>query len=115
MTQKHQVALFLLEMKRKGSVRFRFEERSENMATLAQLGITREDAKTRVLGLKVTENSAGPITRDLARSDQESWEFGTEVNGQLVYVKLSIPDNPERCVCVSFHFPKYPMTFPFKS
>jgi hypothetical protein len=113
-TDRFQVVFFLLEMKRKASARFRFEERQENMATLMSLGITKADAKTRVLALTVEDYCSGPNVRDPQRPDQESWEFGAEVHGRLVYVKLSIPDDPERCVCVSFHFPKYPMTLPFR-
>lgn len=114
MTQRHQVVLFLLEVKRRGQKDFRFEERPQNMATLAKIGITKSDAKSRVMALTVEDFSAGPKVRDDGRGDQESWEFGIHVNGTLVYVKLSLPDNPERCVCVSFHVPEYPMTFPFR-
>jgi len=114
MADRFQVALFLLEMKRKAQAGFQFEERADNMATLMSLAITRADAKTRIMGLTVEDYSSGPNVRDPKRPEQESWVFGVYVHDQLVYVKLSIPDDPERCVCVSFHFPKFPMTFPYR-
>lgn len=39
--------------------------------------------------------------------------FGKGINGQLVYVKLKIRDQQKQVVCVSFHYAKDKMEFPY--
>lgn len=40
--------------------------------------------------------------------------FGKDINGRLVYVKLKIKgNNKKRVLCVSFHYAKEPMKFPY--
>ena len=41
--------------------------------------------------------------------------FGKDINSRLIYVKLKIKENPQKHVlCVSFHYAKDNMIFPYK-
>ncbi len=112
MTERHQVALFLELLRQCAKCAFQFERRAENMATLAQLGITVRDAKARILALTPEEYVSGPTPRP-ERPEQESWVFGLRIQGTTVYVKVSVRSEPVRCLCVSFHEPKRPLSFPY--
>ena len=49
-------------------------------------------------------------------SGERVCEFGTELMGREIYVKVTVvgvEDGAAGCV-ISFHFPERPMTFPFK-
>lgn len=41
--------------------------------------------------------------------------FGKEINNKLVYIKLKIRDAASKCIiCVSFHYAKNNMVFPYR-
>jgi len=112
MAERAQVALFLELMRECASCSFRLERRSKNMATLARLGLTLEDAKSRVLALTTSDYVEGPVPRS-GTSSQEAWVFGIVVERVPVYVKVSVRVEPARCLCISFHEAECPMRFPF--
>ena len=39
--------------------------------------------------------------------------FGKDINGKLIYVKLKIRDRQKQVVCVSFHYAKDKIEFPY--
>lgn len=39
--------------------------------------------------------------------------FGKDINGKLIYVKLKIRNQQKQVVCVSFHYAKDKMEFPY--
>jgi hypothetical protein len=92
---------------------FRLERRPENMATLAQLGMTVRDVRCRILALTPADYVEGPTPRK-SNPSQDAWVFGLKPQGVSVYVKVSIRLEPARCVCVSFHEAEYPMAFPYR-
>lgn len=108
-----QVVLFLWQLRQAASKRFRFERRPENRATLAELGVTEADAKSRILRMTPQDYYRGPTKRP-DRLDQESWEFGIMVRGIEVYVKMEVRLEPSVCVVVSFHRPARPLTYPLR-
>jgi hypothetical protein len=108
-----QVALFLKLLKTCAACKFRLERRPENMATLAQLGMTVRDARYRILALTPADYVEGPKPRK-SNSSQEAWVFGLNLQGVSVYVKVIIRLEPARCVCVSFHEAERPMAFPYR-
>lgn len=114
MVERAQVVLFLDQMKACATCKFRLERRPENLATLAMLGMTLEDAKSRVLALTPANYVEGPTARS-ERSSQEAWVFGITIGQTLVYVKVSVRIEPARCLCVSFHEAEYPMRFPYRT
>lgn len=41
--------------------------------------------------------------------------FGKDINNKLVYIKLKIKgDTSKKVLCLSFHYAKYTMTFPYR-
>lgn len=113
MVERDQVMLFLALMRDCAACQFRLERRDKNMATLARLGITQKDAKSRILALKPSDYLKGPTPRP-GHPSQESWEFGLRIEATDVYIKLEIRLEPARCLCVSFHDAERPMTFPYR-
>ena len=110
---RSQVLLFLFLAKKCISRRFTFIPRNKNMATLAMLGISIQDAKQRVLALTPSDYVGGPEP-NLVRPNEEVWIFGVAVESVDLYVKLSVIVEPEECVCISFHEADRPMSFPFR-
>jgi hypothetical protein len=82
------------------------------METLAQLGMTIKDAKSRILRLTLNDYVSGPTPRS-ENSSQEAWVFQLEIDGVVIYVKVSIRLEPARCLCVSFHEAERPMMRPY--
>jgi hypothetical protein len=60
MVEHDQVALFLMLLRQCATCNFRLARRPENMATLAQLGMTLEDARERILALTPADYVEGP-------------------------------------------------------
>jgi hypothetical protein len=110
---RDQVALFLTLLRECVVCSFRLKRRPENMATLAQLGMTLKDARDRILALTPADYVDGPTPRS-ENSSQEAWVFGLHIHETDVYVKVSIRIEPARCVCVSFHEAQWPMAFPYR-
>lgn len=79
------------------------------METLAWLGITPKQARAIVLGLEPS-NYYRSISLEPNERGEELCEFGVEVEGQEVYVKLMIDNATQRAVCVSFHIPRWPLS-----
>ena len=112
MVEHDQGALFLKLLRQCAACDFRLERRPENMATLAQLGMTVRDAHDRIISLKPSDYVEGPTPRK-SNPSQGAWVFGLNLQGVSVYVKVSIRLEPARCVCVSFHEAERPMAFPY--
>lgn len=86
--------------------------RKVNMETRSYLGITMKNLEEILLGLSVVDYCKGPLLdRD---KPGELWEFGKEVNGEEVYIKLKVVKELNLAKCISFHIAKHPMRYPFK-
>lgn len=71
------------------------------------------DVIERLKELKVSEYSETKIDRDDV-NPPILFVFGKDINNKLVYVKLKIKGDQQRYVlCVSFHYAKEEMTFPY--
>ena len=63
--------------------------------------------------LTVSEYSETKIDRD-DLDPPSLFVFGKDINRKLVYVKLKIKGNQKRRIlCVSFHYARDPMKFPY--
>lgn len=114
MTARHQVVLFLHLMKVAANEQFVFVGRRVNLETLAQLGITRQQAQDLVMGLTPDDYVSGP-SPDHKHPGLEMWVFGLHVDANEVYTKVQVVVGPPtRCVCVSFHASDFPMLYPFR-
>lgn len=86
--------------------------REVNMLTLSYLGITKKNLEEILLGLSVVDYCKGPV-HDKDKPG-ELWEFGKDMDGQEVYIKLKVVKDKNIAKCISFHIAKYPMKYPFK-
>ncbi len=80
--------------------------------TLLDLDYDAEDVVNRLKELKVEEYSETKIDKDDV-NPPILFVFGKDVNGRLIYVKLKIRDQQKQVVCVSFHYAKDKMEFPY--
>lgn len=80
--------------------------------TLLDLDYDAEDVVERLKELKVEEYSETKVDKDDV-NPPILFVFGKEINGKLIYVKLKIRDQQKQVVCVSFHYAKDNMEFPY--
>lgn len=81
--------------------------------TLLDLNYNMEDVVERLKELTVAEYSETKIDKDNV-NPPVLFVFGKDINGNLVYVKLKIIGEQKRQVlCVSFHYAKNKMAFPY--
>lgn len=88
-------------------------KKREVVAFLTELKELLEDVVNRLKELTVEEYSETKI-------DKDDWNppllfvFGKDIDSKLVYVKLKIrEDQPRHVLCVSFHYAKEKMIFPY--
>lgn len=80
--------------------------------TLLDLDYDAEDVVNRLKELKVEEYSEIKIDKDDV-NPPILFVFGKDINSRLVYVKLKIRNQQKQVVCVSFHYAKDKMEFPY--
>ncbi len=111
-----EVKKFLLEFKTVASEKgvFLLDYRQDTYQTLQYLGLTKQNVEEILLSLSVTDFSSGPEP-DRNR-DGEIWEFGYDLDGQEIYIKLKLDTFEGELTpkCLSFHIPKHPIKYPLK-
>ena len=81
--------------------------------TLLDLDYDTEDVVERLKELTIAEYAETKIDKD-DLNPPLLFVFGKDINSKLVYVKLKIKGDEQRHVlCVSFHYAKEKMTFPY--
>ena len=80
--------------------------------TLLKLDYDTEDVVERLKELKVEEYSETKIDKDDVDPPM-LFVFGKDINSELIYVKTKIRDSNKQVVCVSFHYAKDKMEFPY--
>lgn len=88
-------------------------KRKKNLDSLAQLGITVKQAKGIVLSLVVEDYCSGP-EEDQDRKGCSVWVFGTENNGEEIYIKLSDDFRGDQAKCISFHKAEFTLKKPYR-
>lgn len=89
------------------------DEEHSTPYTLLDLDYDTWDVVERLKELTVAEYSETKIDKD-DLNPPLLFVFGKDINGRLVYVKLKIKgNNKKRVLCVSFHYAKEPMKFPY--
>lgn len=100
--------LTLIRKKKQGE-----DQKYSTPYTLLDLEYNTEDVAEQLKELTVEEYSETKIDRD-DLNPPLLFVFGKNINSKLVYVKLKIKENQRRHVlCVSFHYAKKKMTFPY--
>lgn len=80
--------------------------------TLLDLEYDVEDVVDRLKELKVEEYSETKIDTDDI-NPPVLLVFGKSINDKLIYVKLKIRNQQKQVICVSFHYAKDKMEFPY--
>ena len=80
--------------------------------TLLDLDYDAEDVANRLKELRVEEYSETKVDKDDI-NPPILFVFGKDINGKLIYVKLKIRNQQKQVVCVSFHYAKEKMDFPY--
>ncbi len=116
---KHEVVLFLklvLQACESGRLTYR-KDRPKNAATLIDLGWCPSDMYSVVARLRPEQALGLPWDNGYSQFARERvCEFGLQIDGRDIYVKVSIVgDESGAAGCVfSFHFAEKPFAFPFK-
>ena len=100
--------LTLISKKKQGQ-----DQKYSTPYTLLDLDYDTEDVVERLKELTVAEYSETKIDKD-DLNPPLLFVFGKDINSKLGYVKLKIKGDQQRHVlCVSFHYAKEKMTFPY--
>lgn len=89
--------------------------RPKNNETVKKLGLTKKNIEDIILALTEDNYYKGP-KQDDRNPNQQIWEFGKEIDGIEVYIKLSIAtvNKIQIAKCISFHEAEYPLSYPVK-
>lgn len=114
--KKVQVTIFLKEFKKvatEGNSLY-IINREKNRDALIALGLTKNNCKEILLSLYANDYCAGP-KKD---KDREGfiWEFGKNVNGNEIYIKLKVTEVEGNKIakCISFHKAELNLCYPLK-
>ncbi len=89
------------------------DEEHSTPYTLLDLDYDAWDIVERLKELTVSEYSETKIDKD-DFNPPLLFVFGKDINRRLVYIKLKIKgEQRRRVLCVSFHYAREPMTFPY--
>lgn len=116
MATKQEVELFLNQLKDKIKVfEVTFRPRGKNLDDLAELDITPVKRLDYLMNLKAEDYCGGPKkdTYDLTKPDY--YEFGIQIKGKEVYIKISPGLSNKMVDCMSFHIAEFPMNYPLKT
>lgn len=80
--------------------------------TLLDLDYNVEDVVNQLKELKIEEYSETKVDTDNV-NPPILYVFGKNINGRLIYIKLKIRNQQKKVVCVSFHYAKNKMEFPY--
>jgi len=116
MISKQEVELFLKHLKEKIKIfDVAFRPRIKNPDDLAALDITPIKRLDYLMNLTAEDYYAGPKGDTYDSTKPAYYEFGIQVKGKDVYIKIS-PGLPNRRVdCMSFHIAEFPMNYPLKT
>ena len=111
------VSAFLKEFKKLAAASSMdvFVDRALYKDAFIELGISKVIAFRELLALSVEDYCAGP------EPDKDRpgyiWEFGKNIEGKEVYIKLKIAEigGKKYAKCISFHQARYPQCYPLKT
>lgn len=86
---------------------------TKNMETILDLEFSITQVKQELKKLKVDEYSEGPLS-DTLYHISDMWVFGKIIRNREVYIKVQLGHPQSQTICISFHYPTRPMSYPFK-
>ena len=101
-----EVDLFLKDIKQKIKTNYTviYVHRKKNTQALIDLGITAMERKDWLNSLEVKDYFRGPSKDPGSPETGDAWEFGKDINGQEVYIKIKLGKFNKPVICISFHF-----------
>lgn len=89
-----------------------FADRQRCQETMRMLGITERVARNIVKTLEASDFSKH--FDDISQWGCDLWAFGKDIDGKEIYIKIGLGLPNRNTICVSFHKPDSPITYPFK-
>ncbi len=87
-------------------------ERAANLQTILDLELTNITVRDHLKKLTNKNFYKGP-TED-SDGGPGLWEFGKEIKGKEVYIKITMGYLNKPTICISFHYPERTIKYPFK-
>jgi len=91
-----------------------FRNRDKNLSAFDDLNISPKQRVDFLKDLKPEDYCSGPNPDRDVPDRPDYYEFGIIVNGQEVYIKLSLGLTNKPVDCISFHLAEWPMKYPLK-
>jgi hypothetical protein len=116
MITEQEIQLFLKDLKEK--IRFfqvAFRPRDKNLETLVELDITPAKRIEYLLNIKTEDYYSGPHNDTYDANKPDYYEFGIQIKGKEVYIKISPGLSNKPVDCMSFHLAEFRMIYPLKS
>lgn len=88
-------------------------DRDKNKITLLELDFDIQKVRRVLENLETKDYVEGP-TEDTLYRISPMWIFGKEIKGREVYIKISMGNENDKVLCISFHFAEFILIFPFK-
>ena len=92
-----------------------FRPRDKNLEALSELDITADQRIEYLLNLKVENYCSGPNKDTFDPTKPDLYEFGIQIKGKEVYIKISLGLFNKRVDCMSFHPAEFPMKYLLKT
>ena len=114
MALRDDVQIFLNDFKVKArTFGIDYYPRQKNTDALFQLAITANIREDIIMKLEVGDYYRGP-TEVIDPKRPQFYEFGTQYDGQEIYVKLSLGKFSKSPHCMSFHLPEAVIDYPLR-
>ncbi|MEM6634068.1 MAG: toxin [Bacteroidota bacterium] len=114
-TMEEALTLFLQQFQEEKSKQgIVFFNRTKNLQALLDLELTAKRREKVIDTLSIQDYYKGP-SADQVHVGLEYWEFGKEVRGQEIYIKISLGWPDGEVWCMSFHKAERNIQYPFKS
>lgn len=91
-----------------------FRNRDKNLNAIAELDISSKQREDLLKDLEPENYCSGPNTDKDVPDRPDYYEFGIDVNGKEVYIKLTVGLTNKPVDCISFHVAEWPMKYPLK-
>ena len=88
-------------------------DRDKNKRTLLELDFDVSKLRKILENLEIEDYVEGPVSDTLYRISP-MWIFGKEIKGQEIYIKISMGNENDKVLCISFHFAEFTLIYPLK-
>jgi len=114
-SSKEEVESFLSEFLTKlNTFDVLFLNRDKNREVLLILEISSLKRSEYLKSLKLENYFNGPNKDAYDPESSPNWEFGMEIKGREVYIKINLGKSNKKVVCISFHIAEKKIIYPFK-